>query len=150
MCNHSCELSGQGNEERFFLFFESSRFFYLNDKHTQVFPVVNNGNTKESMKRFFIDFSEQNVSGMLDLLLPLHEKLERGADTKRETDFLQSFGEELAQAHAHVKEYIRIATTGGLPIPRGPAAKSGSARMTRQMEEAETAMNKAWDLYYIV
>ena len=95
-------------------------------------------------------FGEQNVSGMLDLLLPLHEKLERGAETKRETDFLQSFGEELAQAHAHVKEYIRIATSGGHPIPRGPATKSGSARMTRQMEEAETAMNKAWDLYYIV
>lgn len=95
-------------------------------------------------------FGEQNVSGMLDLLLPLHENLERGAETKRETDFLQSFGDELAQAHAHVKDYIRIATAGGHPIPRGPTTKSGSARMTRQMEEAETAMNKAWDLYYIV
>ena len=94
-------------------------------------------------------FGEQNVSGMLELLLPLHEKLERGAETKRETDFLQSFGEELASAHAHVKEYIRIATYGGHPIPRGPTANGGSARMS-QMEEAETAMNKAWDLYYIV
>eukprot|EP00977_Amphora_coffeiformis_P012914 scaffold3287_cov181-Amphora_coffeaeformis.AAC.3 len=95
-------------------------------------------------------FGEQNVSGMLELLLPLHEKLEKGAETKREIDFLQSFGDELAQAHSHVKEYIRIATYGGHPIPRGPTAKGGSARMTRQMEEAETAMNKAWDLYYIV
>lgn len=92
-------------------------------------------------------FGEQNVSGMLDLLLPLHEKLEKGAETKRESDFLKSFGEELAQAHAFVKEYIQIATSGGQPIPRGPSMKT---RMTRQMEEAETAMNKAWDLYYIV
>lgn len=95
-------------------------------------------------------FGEQNVSGMLDLLLPLHEKLEKGAETKRESDFLKSFGEELAQAHEHVKEYVRIATAGAQSIPRGPSTKSGSSRMTRQMEEAETAMNKAWDLYYIV
>ena len=87
-------------------------------------------------------FGEQNVSGMLDLLLPLHEKLEKGAETKRESDFIKSFGDELAQAHAHVKEYVRIATAGGQPIPRGPSLKSGSSRMTRQMEEAETQMNK--------
>ena len=95
-------------------------------------------------------FGEQNVSGMLDLLLPLHERLEKGAETKREIDFLQSFGDELGQAHAHVKDYIRIATSGGNAIPKGSMSKTGSARMTRQMEEAETAMNKAWDLYYIV
>lgn len=96
-------------------------------------------------------FGEQNVSGMLELLLPLHEKLERGAETKKENDFLQSFGDDLAQAHTHVKEYIRIATAGGHAIPRGPAAKVGSSgRLSRQMEEAESAMNHAWDIYYTV
>jgi FKBP12-rapamycin complex-associated protein len=96
-------------------------------------------------------FGEQNVSGMLELLIPLHEKLERGADTKKENDFLQSFGDDLAQAHTHVKEYISIATAGGHAIPRGPAAKLGSSgRLSRQMEEAESAMNKAWDIYYTV
>lgn len=95
-------------------------------------------------------YGEQNFSGMLELLLPLHEKLERGAETKREIDFLQSFGDDLAKAHAHLQEYVRIATSGGQPIPRGSTNKGGSARMTRQMEEAEIAMDKAWDIYYSV
>ena len=98
-------------------------------------------------------FGEGNVSGMLDLLLPLHEKLEKGAETHRESDFIKSFGQDLAQAHRHIKDYVRLVTESGSSVPTGPSAPDSyepSGRLIRQNEEAETAMNKAWDIYYTV
>ena len=98
-------------------------------------------------------FGEGNVSGMLDLLLPLHEKIEKGADTRREGEFINSFGSDLAQAHQHIKDYIRLISEGGDTIPTGPNSSNGygpSGRHIRQNEKAETAMNKAWDIYYTV
>jgi len=99
-------------------------------------------------------FGEGNVSGMLDLLLPLHEQLENGAETRREHDFVKSFGRDLADAHAFVREYVRLATRGGATIPtRGGDAATQvdpTGSQVRQSEEAETAMNKAWDIYYQV
>eukprot|EP00536_Pseudo-nitzschia_multiseries_P002882 jgi/Psemu1/318014/estExt_fgenesh1_pm.C_410004 len=98
-------------------------------------------------------FGEGNVSGMLDLLLPLHEKIEKGADTRREGEFINTFGSDLAQAHQHIKDYVRLVSEGGDSIPTGPNpsnAYDASGRHIRQNEEAETAMNKAWDIYYTV
>jgi serine/threonine-protein kinase mTOR len=96
-------------------------------------------------------FGEGNVSGMLDLLLPLHEKVESGAETRREDEFIKSFGPDLAQAHIHIKEYVRLITTDGSTIPTSPSSSyDQSGRLARQNEDAETAMNKAWDIYYTV
>jgi FKBP12-rapamycin complex-associated protein len=101
-------------------------------------------------------FGEGNVSGMLELLMPLHERLENGAETQKEQEFVNSFGADLDQAHAFVKEYVRIVTSGGGGIPTqggsDPAAAQydQSGNLVRQSEEAETAMNKAWDIYYTV
>lgn len=95
-------------------------------------------------------FGEGNVSGMLDLLLPLHQKLEEGAETRRESDFLKSFGQDLARAHHHIKEYVRLVTDGGSNIPTGSGTAlslEGPGRQARQNEEAETAMNRAWGKY---
>lgn len=97
-------------------------------------------------------FGEGNVAGMLELLVPLHEKIEKGAETRLESDFIASFGQDLAQAHQHIKDYVRLVTEGGASIPTGPAASAAhdpTGRL-RQNEEAETAMNKAWDIYYTV
>ena len=66
-------------------------------------------------------FEEGNTSGMLDLLLPLHETLERGAETRRESNFLKSFGQDLAQVHLHIKEYIRPIAEGGSNVCNYPA-----------------------------
>jgi len=97
-------------------------------------------------------FGEGNVSGMLDLLLPLHERLERGPETRREIDFITSFGQDLAQAHSHIKDYIRLVNSG--KDNDGPGASQSvydpTGRLARQNEEAETAINKAWDIYYTV
>jgi FKBP12-rapamycin complex-associated protein len=86
-------------------------------------------------------FVEGNVSGMLDILLPLHEKVESGGETMLELDFLRSYGHDLVSAHMHIKDYIRLVVDeGGCSVP--------SARHHRQSEEAEAAMNRAWDIYY--
>jgi FKBP12-rapamycin complex-associated protein len=98
-------------------------------------------------------FGEGNVSGMLDLLIPLHEKLEEGAETRRELEFIDAFGTDLAQANQHLKDYVNLVTKQDENIP--PTSDSsipGEApgRTVRQKEEAETVMNKAWDIYYTV
>lgn len=94
-------------------------------------------------------FGEGNVAGMLDLLLPLHEQLVR-PETRREIDFIKSFGQDLTQAHNHIKDYMRLANPGSRDGHTGQNAYDPSGRLARQNEEAETAINKAWDIYYTV
>ena len=83
-------------------------------------------------------FGEGNVSKMLDLLFPLHEMLEKGAQTRQESDFLESYGSDLAKAHSFIKEYARLVAEGGSSIPTGAAGSN------RTSEAAETAMHRAW------
>ena len=90
-------------------------------------------------------FGDNNVSGMLDLLFPLHEMLEKGAQTRREEEFLESYGSDLAKAHAFIREYARLMRGGG---PNGGSGVGGNN--TRSNEEAQTVLNRAWDIYYIV
>eukprot|EP00979_Chaetoceros_neogracilis_P015731 scaffold6454_cov267-Chaetoceros_neogracile.AAC.7 len=98
-------------------------------------------------------FGEGNVSGMLEVLLPLHEALDRGPSTHREMDFHHTFGRDLAEASAYVKEYIRLVKVDGGKIPTqggflGPSHPQQDA--VSQARDAENAMNAAWDLYYTV
>jgi serine/threonine-protein kinase mTOR len=98
-------------------------------------------------------FGEGNVSGMLDLLVPLHEQSENGAETRREIDFVNTFGLDLAEANRHLKEYVRLITERGDSIPTGTNATGpcdDAGRHVPQNEKAETAINKAWDIYYYV
>lgn len=88
-------------------------------------------------------YGEGNVSAMLQVLLPLHQELDRGPSTRREQEFHATFGRDLAEAHNLVKEYMRLTTSNGGEIP----TQGGAAR---QNAEAETALNHAWDLYYSV
>ena len=104
-------------------------------------------------------FGEGNVKGMLDVLIPLHEQLEQGPMTRRENEFYRSFGRDLAEAHAFVKEYIRLTTSNGGTIPSAggfsPSLEQSEAGQSpalpfRRNAEAEAALNQAWDLYYTV
>ena len=104
-------------------------------------------------------FGEGNVKGMLDVLIPLHEQLEQGPMTRRENEFYRSFGRDLAEAHAFVKEYIRLTTSSGGTIPSAggfsPSLEQSEAGPSpglpfRRNAEAEAALNQAWDLYYTV
>ncbi|KAI9893709.1 MAG: phosphatidylinositol kinase- protein kinase tor1 [Vezdaea aestivalis] len=69
-------------------------------------------------------FGDHNVDGMFATLAPLHEMLERGASTLRETSFLQAFGRDLNEAKDWCRAY-------------------------RQSNEVSD-INQAWDLYYQV
>ncbi|KAJ1306989.1 hypothetical protein OPQ81_007969 [Rhizoctonia solani] len=50
-------------------------------------------------------FTERDPEGMIAVLEPLHAQLEGGANTTRERSFLQTFGEQLAQAREHTRAY---------------------------------------------
>ncbi|EXJ58070.1 FKBP12-rapamycin complex-associated protein [Cladophialophora yegresii CBS 114405] len=69
-------------------------------------------------------FGDGNVDGMLATLAPLHELLDRGAETLREVSFAQAFGHDLAEARAFCNAFRRSKEIGDL--------------------------NQAWDLYYAV
>jgi FKBP12-rapamycin complex-associated protein len=98
-------------------------------------------------------YGEGNVQGMLDVLLPLHEQLEKGPSTRREHDFIRSFGRDLGEAHALLKEYIRLARSNRGTIPTQGGFNDGSAPdgpNASRNAEAEFALREVWDLYYTV
>ncbi|KAL5705931.1 non-specific serine/threonine protein kinase [Ranunculus cassubicifolius] len=69
-------------------------------------------------------FGEHNIEGMLNVLEPLHERLEEGAHTIKEETFIQAYGRELLEAYECCQRYRR---TG-----------------------MDAALTQAWDLYYHV
>ncbi|CAG9773619.1 unnamed protein product [Ceutorhynchus assimilis] len=76
----------------------------------------------EEASRLF--FGERNVEGMLRILEPLHQMMQRGPQTLKETSFTQAYGRDLSEAHEWCQRY-RL---------------SGNIR----------DLNQAWDLYYHV
>jgi serine/threonine-protein kinase mTOR len=82
-----------------------------------------------------------NVTAMLELLIPLHEALEKGATTKHERDFLNIVGPDLETVHRHLKHYISLVSDDGVSIP----TEEMVAR--RHNDVAETAMGHAWGTY---
>lgn len=69
-------------------------------------------------------FGERNVKGMFETLEPLHQMLERGPQTLKETSFNQAYGTDLKEAMEWCRQY----------------KVSGNVR----------DLNQAWDLYYHV
>ncbi|RXK37153.1 atypical/PIKK/FRAP protein kinase [Tremella mesenterica] len=76
---------------------------------------------EEASKHYFAD---GNIQGMFDVLTPLHEMVEKGPETLRETSFVQSFGHDLHTAHDHLKKY--------------------------SMHGDPTEIQQAWDVYYAI
>ncbi|KZT51925.1 phosphatidylinositol 3-kinase [Calocera cornea HHB12733] len=71
-----------------------------------------------------IYFGDKNPEGMIAHLEPLHELLDQGPETFRETSFVQSFGTELRQAREHCRRFRAYGDSADL--------------------------NRAWDIYYVV
>lgn len=69
-------------------------------------------------------FGDNNVEGMFATLAPLHEMLDKGAETLREVSFAQAFGRDLGEAKQYCLLYRESKEVGDL--------------------------NQAWDLYYTV
>ncbi|ORY29148.1 armadillo-type protein [Naematelia encephala] len=76
---------------------------------------------EEASKHYFAD---QNVEGMFETLEPLHEMVEAGPETIRETSFVQSFGHDLSIARGHLRIF----------------------KNTNENKEIQAA----WDIYYSV
>lgn len=69
-------------------------------------------------------FGDHNIQGMFDVLEPLHELLDKGAQTLRETSFTQTFGRDLKEARDWCRQY----------------------RHSQDVND----ISQAWDLYYQV
>ncbi|KAJ6515088.1 phosphatidylinositol 3-kinase [Mycena vitilis] len=69
-------------------------------------------------------FTEKNADGMIAVLQPLHDLLDLGPQTARETSFAQVFGRELREAREATRRYRTYGETSEL--------------------------DKAWDIYYAV
>ena len=76
---------------------------------------------EEASKHYFAD---GNIAGMYEVLEPLHEMVERGPETLRETSFVQSFGHDLRTAHDHLRRY--------------------------SLHGDSMEIQQAWDIYYAV
>lgn len=74
---------------------------------------------EEASKHYFADHNEE---AMFEVLEPLHDMIERGPETLRETSFVQSFGHELRMARDFCRRYKLHGDTNDL--------------------------NQAWDIYY--
>ncbi|GMK56480.1 hypothetical protein CspeluHIS016_0303200 [Cutaneotrichosporon spelunceum] len=57
---------------------------------------------EEASKHYFADHNEE---AMFEVLEPLHDMIEKGPETVRETSFVQSFGHELRMARDFCKRY---------------------------------------------
>ncbi|CEM08834.1 unnamed protein product [Vitrella brassicaformis CCMP3155] len=52
-------------------------------------------------------YSERDIDGMVQVLLPLHNMLRRGPQTLRETAFIQAFGRDLEETESWIKRWKR-------------------------------------------
>lgn len=78
-------------------------------------------NRFKSRYSFRLFFGERNIKGMFKILEPLHNMMERGPQTLKETSFNQAYGRDLAEAQERCQRYkvsfmysdfTRIAPTG--------------------------------------
>jgi serine/threonine-protein kinase mTOR len=100
--------------------------------------------TLEDSSRLY--FGEGNIQKMLDLLLPLHEKLLDGPKTSHEGGFMQSYGTELKDAHQCLVGYVAHMERCQMNIPTAgarPSARSGGQARSPE----EVYLVRAWDLY---
>jgi FKBP12-rapamycin complex-associated protein len=81
----------------------------------------------EEASRLF--FSEKNIDGMFQVLEPVHAMMDKGAETVRETSFMQLFGRDLTDANECCLRY--------------------KAKKAKGLKE-ERDLSQAWDLYYHV
>lgn len=72
---------------------------------------------------------------MIETLLPLYQKLEEGAQTSFESNFVQMFGRQLMLAWSHVKKYQAVwaSTSGGKPLPT-----SGQVHLQRRKDSGNS------------
>lgn len=85
-------------------------------------------------------FGEGNIQGMLDMLQPLYDTLDKGAVTLRESAFLEAYQYDLNHAKEYLQAYKKSMEERNLPIPTcntgGPLASDNPN------------IQQAWEMYY--
>jgi serine/threonine-protein kinase mTOR len=98
-------------------------------------------------------YGEGNIQKMLDLLLPLHDKMSGGSKTNTEAAFIQAYGSELKEAHNFLTRYTRHMSESGLPIPVSRSGGGGGG-MTKDQSASppveQSYLTSAWDLYTLI
>ena len=103
-------------------------------------------------------FAEGNIQGMLDVLLPLHKKIEGdpGGRSQRERDFCKTFAKDLKDAHIYLKRYQKEVLSDGGKIPTEATARltqmsaTETARVFDPPLKGEESLHRAWNFYYAV
>lgn len=94
-------------------------------------------------------FGDGNLHDMLDMLEPLHDALERGANSLREATFIDTYKPELHQAWECLLMYKRTMADKKLPIPTGHRNPIPGKHTTGPVID-DPYIQQAWELYYTV
>lgn len=89
-------------------------------------------------------FGDGNMLGMLELLEPLHETLEKGPATLREAAFVDAYKNDLSQAWDLLKHYKRTMAERGQVIPQGGHVLQAATRLE------DSFISQAWEIYYTI
>ena len=102
-------------------------------------------------------FGERNVDGMLAVLYPLHEMMERGPETLREVSFQTAYGVDLSEAKqvgaiCFVLCVCFSRVSGGLMVCLPPPSQCSLSQWLDKyrVSHNESDLNQAWELYYHV
>jgi FKBP12-rapamycin complex-associated protein len=94
-------------------------------------------------------FGDGNIQGMLEMLEPLHEAVEKGPATIREATFIETYKFELHQAWECLQMYRRTMEERHLPIPTGQRNPLPSKHHAGPVID-DQYIQQAWELYYSV
>jgi phosphatidylinositol kinase/protein kinase (PI-3 family) len=96
-------------------------------------------------------FGEGNIQAMIATLEPLHELMNKGATTVRESSFIDTYKYELGRAWDCIQAYKQAMNEKNLPIPTKKPQFSpiGGAQAPLSQPE-ESHITQAWDFYYPV
>jgi hypothetical protein len=94
-------------------------------------------------------FGDGNIQGMLEMLEPLHEAVEKGPATIREATFIETYKFELYQAWECLQMYCRTMEERNLPIPMGQRNPLPFKHHAGPVID-DQYIQQAWELYYSV
>ncbi|CAF2888646.1 unnamed protein product [Rotaria sp. Silwood2] len=57
---------------------------------------------QEALVQYFVN---KSIQGMIEILEPLHETIEHGSTTQNESTFLDSYSNDLTQAHVYIRRF---------------------------------------------
>jgi len=101
---------------------------------------------EEASRQFF---GEQNIKGMLDTLIPLHEHLNQNDPTAREESFYVNYFDPLREAFQNITLYLLGTNPEGDTSPSpGPPPNMYRGRRTAPTQDRHIL--RAWDHYYAV